>query len=72
MTDEGEEVKTCTQCGRTLPLSAFRPRAYWKQGRMSWCAECVDARAKERYATDPEYRERIKQERGERYKREGR
>jgi hypothetical protein len=39
---------------------------------MSWCAECVDARAKERYATDPEYRERIKQERRERYKREGR
>ena len=71
MTDE-EEVKACTQCGRTLPLSAFRPRAYWKQGRMSWCAECVDARAKERYATDPEYRERIKQERRERYKREGR
>ena len=72
MTDEGEEVKTCTQCGRTLPLSAFRPKAFYKVGRMSWCAECVDTYKRRRYATDPEYRERIKQERRERYKREGR
>ena len=71
MTDE-EEVKNCTQCGRTLPLSAFRPRAFYKVGRMSWCAECVDTYKRGRYATDPEYRERIKQERRERYKCEGR
>lgn len=59
MADE-EESKTCTHCGRLLPLSAFRRKAYWKQGRMSWCAECVGARAKERHATDPEYREEVK------------
>jgi flagellum-specific peptidoglycan hydrolase FlgJ len=39
---------------------------------MSWCAECVDAYKRGKYATDPEYRERIKRERRERYKREGR
>ncbi len=71
MTDE-EESKTCTHCGRLLPLSAFRRKACWKQGRMSWCAECVDAYRQGRYATDPEYRERIKRERRERYKREER
>lgn len=54
------------------PLSAFRPKAFYKVGRMSWCAECVDAYMRERYAADPEYRERIKRERRERYKREGR
>jgi recombinational DNA repair protein (RecF pathway) len=65
-----DETKTCTRCGRTLPIEAFRPRAPHKVSRYSWCIECMLAHRRERYATDPEFRERVREHSKEQYRRE--
>lgn len=51
-----DETKTCTKCGRELPITAFRLRAKHKCSRLSWCKDCMYAYQRERYQNDPEYR----------------
>lgn len=61
---EGDELpllvmKACTKCGETKPLTDFylKGKGYGDQ-RHTWCKECAKARIRERYASDPIYRER--------------
>jgi hypothetical protein len=41
--------RTCTQCGRTKPLSEFHRMATGRDGRRSECAECARERARRAY-----------------------
>jgi hypothetical protein len=47
--------KVCSRCGETKLLSEFT------SGRCCVCKACTAARSRQRYATDPEYREREKE-----------
>ena len=51
------ETKVCTRCGKELPITEFRPKAKHKVCRMAWCKKCVQEYQRERYRTNPEYRE---------------
>ena len=42
-------MKTCTKCGRTLPLDAFQRRRKSKDGLKSQCKDCVKERNAENY-----------------------
>ena len=43
-------TKTCTKCGKELPLESFNRSARHKDGRLSVCKECMAASRKEQYA----------------------
>jgi recombination endonuclease VII len=53
-------MKSCTRCGRALPITAFRRDSRYKDGVMSWCKSCRRAydRVKQReyYRANPEKR----------------
>lgn len=44
-------MKTCTQCGDTLPLDSFYRSKFGIQGRASECKKCFLARNRARYRT---------------------
>lgn len=63
--------KACTKCGQIKPLSEYQKRRDSKDGHAHWCRACQSAydqerkarkaeRWRERYATDPEFREKCK------------
>jgi 5-methylcytosine-specific restriction endonuclease McrA len=67
-------TKTCPRCKTPKPLSDFRNDKSRADGLFSWCRDCCHAndrsetrkaqkreRQNERYATEPEYRDRVKQ-----------
>lgn len=41
-----EKLKKCSRCGRELPLEAFHANRTSKDGRQSYCKECVRAASK--------------------------
>lgn len=61
-------MKTCTQCGETKSLDDFHRLKKSKDGRNSWCRECYNAHKRNRYATDPDYAERMRQLDAARYR----
>lgn len=50
--------KWCPECGETKPLNDFSPRSPTKPN--SYCRQCTNKRAKEKYWSNPEWRERFK------------
>lgn len=36
------ETKTCTKCGRELPLSEFHANSKTKDGKVSQCKDCIN------------------------------
>ncbi len=52
--------RTCTDCGKTKPIEEFVPIRACKQGWYGRCRVCRAKRARERYQTDPQARERDK------------
>lgn len=51
--------KSCSTCGKVLPLDAFSPRSDAPDGRAYQCRACFRAaRVRERYANDPNFREK--------------
>lgn len=36
------ETKTCTKCGRELPLSEFHANSKTKDGKVSQCKDCTN------------------------------
>lgn len=40
-----KETKTCTDCGRTLPITAFGKDKTKKDGHRSYCLDCLKARS---------------------------
>lgn len=48
------DTKTCTGCGRKLPLSSFSKKAKSRDGLQERCKECFSTYNRERYASDPE------------------
>jgi hypothetical protein len=52
--------KTCTKCKRERLLDDFGADARRPGGKQSQCRECQSRRIRERYATDPEVREKRK------------
>ncbi len=51
-------MKKCSRCQKRKSYSKFTPSDRGRNG--SWCKPCVNERRRERYATDPEYREKTK------------
>ena len=49
----------CARCGEEKPVSSFYKQKDKKSGLHSWCKDCIRARNKERYASDPEYRRKV-------------
>lgn len=47
------EMRTCTKCGRQLPLSEFYPK---NEGHQSWCKDCQKEHGRLRNGTTGEYR----------------
>lgn len=43
-------TKTCTKCGRTLPLSDFYADKKNTDGHRSWCKDCCKELNKENYS----------------------
>lgn len=41
------EGKTCTKCGRVLPVTSFSKKSTSKDGLQSWCKECQNAASAE-------------------------
>lgn len=56
-------MKTCTKCGVEKSLDDFHRRKTAKDGRSSHCRECRNTHGRNRYATDSDYAERIRQRR---------
>jgi len=44
------DTKQCRNCGETKPLAAFHQDRGHPDGRRNWCAACVNALNRERYA----------------------
>ena len=54
--------KTCTICGRTLPISEFhRRRHYVRSGYRAACKRCTSLRARQARARRPSERDRKKE-----------
>ena len=58
-----ETSKKCAGCGCEKPLDAFNLDKRSKDGRKSWCKECAAAYQKNKYATDPKYAQRKRDQR---------
>ncbi len=54
----GEPAKTCTKCGRNLPLRAYHKRQRSRDGHRARCKDCSRADYRERYADDDEFKSR--------------
>lgn len=54
--------KTCSKCGRGLPITDFHRNRMSKDGRQRQCRECYKQRNKEKYINNPEYFKRYKEE----------
>jgi hypothetical protein len=46
-TQSVSDVKTCAQCGATLPVAEFHRFVHAKDGRTPWCKPCVSRRNRE-------------------------
>lgn len=55
--------KKCTRCGKVKPYPEFRKRSDSKTGRTSMCTSCSRSYDRRHYATSPERRARVKQNR---------
>jgi len=62
-----EATKTCSNCGRTKPVSGFYKMKTGRYGVMGICKQCVSEQKKQRYDSDEEFRERRKQQAKEYY-----
>jgi hypothetical protein len=49
--------KVCPSCGEVKFLGEFSPDPSGTLGRHGWCKACMAARMKERYRSDPDFRE---------------
>jgi 5-methylcytosine-specific restriction endonuclease McrA len=58
---DDSSTKRCTKCSTDKPLSEFEKDPRSKLGHRSQCKACRAARWRERYATEPDFRERNKQ-----------
>lgn len=55
-----QQTKTCTKCSATKPSSEFGKRKAAKDGLRSWCKPCYADHKRERYQSDPDYREYLR------------
>lgn len=66
-----EIIKKCARCGADKPVGSFYAQKQRTDGKHPWCKECcwewkrdhreqINARDRERRATDSDYRERVK------------
>ena len=53
-------MKTCTKCQIPKALDDFPPSKQKPDGRSSWCRQCTNNQRKQRYQSDPAYKERMK------------
>lgn len=52
-------TRSCSKCSEEKPLDAFGFSKMHKGGRRSECRDCVNARHRERYHSDPDFRKRL-------------
>ncbi len=52
-------TRSCSKCGEEKPIEAFGLSKMHKNGRRSECRDCVNARHRQRYNSDPAVRQRI-------------
>jgi hypothetical protein len=52
-------TKRCSRCKVVLPREMFTKHARTKDGLQLWCRECQNTHQRERYASDPVYREKV-------------
>ena len=58
MVQNGEPSKTCTKCGKEKPLRGFHVRRASKDGLSARCKRCNCEDYRERYHSNPEFRDR--------------
>lgn len=57
---DAAQAKTCTKCGETKALSEYGPDRRCRDGCQARCRVCCRAYPKQRYASDQEYRDRVR------------
>lgn len=56
--DFDAEGKTCSRCGRYMPLDAYRKRRATPDGLAYRCKDCIRDAYNEKFSSDPNFRER--------------
>ncbi len=61
-----DQTKKCVSCKQTKPVSAYWANRSTADGLQLYCKSCQratkNARRRERFATDPEYRAKVRQQ----------